>query len=150
MDPIFKKLNFKSQKEIVSINAPKSFEANLNAMKEHSRIILSIPNEIEFFIGFVTKQDELNKMIHDLGSSLIGDAIVWICYPKMSSKKYTCEFNRDNGWSEFGKYNLEPVRAIAIDEDWSALRFRKIEFIKNFTREAKHALSEKGKEKAKK
>jgi hypothetical protein len=150
MDAVFKKLNFKAQKEIVSINSPKSFDVNLNAMKEFANITTKIPKEIDFFIGFATKQEELNKMINDAAPNIVGDAVFWLCYPKMSSKKYTCEFNRDTGWAELGKYNMEPVRGVAIDEDWSALRFRKIEYIKNFTRGAKHAISEKGKEKANK
>jgi hypothetical protein len=44
-----------------------------------------------------------------------------------------------------GQYGMEGVRMVAIDEDWSALRFRKVDFIKNFTRKFA-ALSEKGKE----
>ena len=33
-----------------------------------------------------------------------------------------------------GEAGFEPVRMVAIDEDWSALRFRRAEFIKNMTR----------------
>ncbi|MFM7857171.1 MAG: hypothetical protein ACKO96_35940, partial [Flammeovirgaceae bacterium] len=44
------------------------------------------------------------------------------------------EFNRDNGWSILGKLGFEPVRMVAIDEDWSALRFRKPKDIKKMTR----------------
>jgi len=36
----------------------------------------------------------------------------------------------------------EPVRQVAIDEDWSALRFRKVEQIKKMTRN--FAYTEKG------
>lgn len=150
MDAVFKKLNYKAQKVIVSINSPSSFEINLNTMKSFANISKKIDSEIEFFIGFAITQSDLNQMIEAAAPNLKGDAVFWLCYPKMSSKKYTCEFNRDTGWNAIGKYNMEPVRGVAIDEDWSALRFRKIEFIKNFTRDAKHALSEKGKEKANK
>ncbi|HNM27658.1 MAG TPA: hypothetical protein PKL15_19570, partial [Saprospiraceae bacterium] len=66
-------------------------------------------------------------------------------YPKGSSKTYRCEFNRDNGWQALGEVGYEPVRQVAIDEDWSALRFRRVEFIKTMTRS--FAMSEKGKQK---
>ena len=34
------------------------------------------------------------------------------------------------------KYNFEPVRQVAIDEDWSALRFRNVAHIKkNYQKE---------------
>ena len=36
------------------------------------------------------------------------------------------------------KRSFEPVRMVAIDEDWSALRFRRAEFIKTMTRPQEH------------
>ena len=62
------------------------------------------------------------------------EGLFWICYPKGSSKKYTCEFNRDNGWTKLGELGFEPVRQIAFDEDWSALRFKLVGDIKKMTR----------------
>jgi hypothetical protein len=51
--------------------------------------------------------------------------------------------------SVFGKLNLkdhfEPVRMVAIDEDWSATRFRRVEFLKNMTRAKEHRLTEQAK-----
>src|SRR5262249_2763485 len=63
-----------------------------------------------------------------------GDAIVWLAYPKGTSKKYKSQINRDNGWNALGREGFEPVRMVAIDQDWSALRFRRVEFIKNMRR----------------
>ncbi len=60
-------------------------------------------------------------------------------------KKYTCEFNRDNGWTELGKTGYEPVRGVAIDEDWSALGFRDVQHIKKMARS--FAMTEVGKKK---
>jgi hypothetical protein len=61
----------------------------------------------------------------------VGDAIVWLAYPKGTSKRYRCEFNRDNGWKAIEAAGFETVRMVAIDEDWSALRFRRSEFVKS-------------------
>jgi hypothetical protein len=33
-----------------------------------------------------------------------------------------------------GAAGFEPVRMVAVDEDWSALRFRRVGFIKTLTR----------------
>jgi hypothetical protein len=63
-----------------------------------------------------------------------GDAIVWFAYPKGTSKRYTCDFNRDTGWDVLGRLGFEPVRQVALDEDWSALRFRRAEFIQSLRR----------------
>ncbi len=143
MNPVFKKLNYKDQAGIVSLNHPKSFDAVLKEMEPLTAIITSISKvkEIEFVIVFATKQKEIDDSIVKIFPKLKGDAIIWYCYPKGSSKNYKCDFNRDTGWAVLGQYNLEPVRQVAIDEDWSALRFRKVEYIKTITRRESMALT---------
>jgi hypothetical protein len=143
MTPLFKKLNFKAHTTIVAINAPAFFEAALLAMEGEATIIKNLKkaNEIEFALCFATTQKEIDSFIKEASAKLKGDVVLWCCYPKLSSKKYKCEFNRDTGWAVVAKYNLEPVRMVAIDEDWSALRFRKVEFIKTITRRESYALT---------
>jgi hypothetical protein len=66
-----------------------------------------------------------------------GDALLWFAYPKGTSKRYHCEFNRDTGWQVIRDAGFDSVRQVAIDEDWSALRFRRVEFIKDSVRQRK-------------
>lgn len=147
MDALFKKLNYKDQAVVVVLNAPESFESNISSL-EMAKVYREIGDLkcVEFVIAFATNQRNLDEIIHQAAPLLEGDAVFWIAYPKGTSKKYTCDFNRDTGWKTMGTYNLEPVRQVAIDEDWSALRFRKVEYINTMTRNAKMILSEKGKE----
>ena len=63
---------------------------------------------------------------------------------KKSSKNYKCDFERDSGWDILGEHGFEPVRIVAIDEDWSALRFRRVEFIKKISRRKSMTISEVG------
>jgi hypothetical protein len=58
-----------------------------------------------------------------------------------------CDFNRDTGWASLGAAGFEGVRMVAIDEDWSALRFRRVEFIRAMTRYKKRAMTKQGKQK---
>ncbi|TDE12833.1 hypothetical protein [Dyadobacter psychrotolerans] len=148
MDAVFKKLNFKGQKKILVLNSPESFSVNLDSVREETEIETDLGNEVEFAVLFVQKQSEIDNLIPDIAPLLKGDAILWMCYPKGTSKKYNCDFNRDTGWAIMGNYELEPVRMVAIDEDWSALRFKKVDFIKTMKRNSLGALSEKGKAKA--
>ena len=39
---------------------------------------------------------------------------------------------------------LEGVRAVAVDENWSALRFRQPKYIKSLTRDKSRTMSEEG------
>ncbi|WP_159478202.1 hypothetical protein [Dyadobacter sp. 3J3] len=150
MDAVFKKLNLKNQKTVVVLGAPDSFGTNLDSIRDETEVVHSLEEvkEIDFILAFVTKQTEIDDLIPNIAPLLQGDAVVWMCYPKGTSKKYKCDFNRDTGWQIMGNYDLEPVRMVAIDEDWSALRFKKVDFIKTMKRSSLHALSEKGKLKA--
>lgn len=146
MASTFDKLNLKAQKEILVVNAPKSFEPELATLRGVK--VLRQPQDlgdVEFSLAFVTKQAEIDTVGTTIGKKAKGDAVVWFAYPKGSSKKYKCEFNRDRGWDVLGKAGFEPVRMVAIDEDWSALRFRRVEFIKTLTRGKEHTLSAQGK-----
>ena len=149
MSPTFAKLNLKGHAEVVIVNAPASFEPEIASLRGVAvRRALSEAKQVDFSLAFVTKQKEVDSLAKAIGRKASGDAIVWLAYPKGSSKKYTCEFNRDTGWAAMGEAGFEPVRMIAIDEDWSALRFRRAEFIKTMTRSAEHRLSAHGKARA--
>lgn len=147
MDALFKKLNFKDQSAIFALNFPENLLPHLDAMKPITTVKqkVSTKDEINFALIFAITQKQLDEAIHAVAPNLKGDAIFWVAYPKGSSKKYKCEFNRDTGWQVIGSYGMEGVRQVAIDEDWSALRFRKVEYIKNFTRNEKMILSQEGK-----
>lgn len=151
MTPLFKKLNFKNQESVVVLNAPSSFEIELVEASAFTVIQKDIEkvSKIDFALVFVLTQDQIETAIASIFPKLYGDAILWFCYPKATSKKYKCNFNRDTGWASLGKFNLEGVRQVAIDEDWSALRFRKVEYIKTLTRRESFAISKDGKERTK-
>jgi len=57
------------------------------------------------------------------GPRLLFEKELWISYPKRSSKVET-DITRDVGWDVVYKAGLEGVTQIAIDDTWSALRFR--------------------------
>ena len=152
MTTLFKKLNFKDQEQILVVNAPTSFDKELNYIGEFTEVMKNVKKieTIDFAIIFVLTQEQIDNTIELIFPKLNGDAVLWFCYPKGTSKKYKCGFNRDTGWETLGNYNLEGVRQVAIDEDWSALRFRKTEYIKTLTRRESYAISMDGKERTRK
>jgi short subunit dehydrogenase-like uncharacterized protein len=131
MATTFEKLNLKDQQEILVLNAPAAFDAELAGMTA-----LTIHRKIEsvavirFLIAFVTRQSEVDALAPAVAARAKGDATVWFAYPKGTSKKYKCDFNRDTGWDVLKAAGFDTVRAVAIDEDWTGLRFRRVEYIK--------------------
>ena len=141
----FEKLNLKAQTEIVVLGAPPSFEVELGKL-QGVKIIRSLPKRarVTFALTFVTRLAEVESMARSLPKLAEGDPVIWLAYPKGSSRRYECEFSRDTGWAALGAAGFEAVRQIAIDEDWSALRFRRVEFIKTMTRDPARAMSAEG------
>jgi len=129
------KLNYKNGMTLYVMNEPEMFNNFIELLPKNSvRKVISPNDKIEFIIVFATAKADLEKMVQVFVPLLEGDAIVWISYPKGTSKKYKCDFNRDTSGEILSPYNMLPVRQISIDEDWSTLRFRKVEFIKSITR----------------
>lgn len=129
MPSTFEKLNLKDQVDILVLNAPASFEVE-TAKLEAVRVLRSAAtaSQFDFILAFGTTLAQVQEFAHIVAERTQGDAIVWFAYPKGSSKKYTCEFNRDTGWAALAEAGFRPVRQVAIDEDWSALRFRRTEY----------------------
>ena len=145
----FHKLNLKEQKQILVLNSPQSFEPELKALQGITvQRDLKDAGEVEFSLAFVIQQKEVDTLAKAISKKAKGDAVVWFAYPKGSSKKYKSEINRDSGWKTLGDAGFEPVRMVAIDEDWSAVRFRRAEFIKTLTRGKEHRMSAQGKARA--
>ena len=142
----FAKLNLKDQTEIVVLNAPASFESELKTLKGVTVRRDAKGGDIDFSLAFVMTQKEVDTVGPQVAKKAKGDAIVWFAYPKGTSKKYKSEINRDEGWRVMGKAGFEPVRMVAIDEDWSAVRFRRVEFIKTMNRPEEVRLTKKVKE----
>ena len=148
MSPLFKKLNLGTHTLIHVLNAPQSFQPEL-AQLTGVTVKRTVSGPSTFAMAFVITQAELDAASSKLAAACAGDAVLWMVYPKGTSKKYKCEFNRDSGWPVLGAAGFEPVRMVAIDADWSALRFRRVEHIKSMTRSSEEAISSAGKRKAK-
>jgi hypothetical protein len=129
---LFDKLNLKDHDTIVVISAPPSFEDELRQLKG-VKIVRDTRglSSVEFAIAFVTQRKEADRAARELIRKSAADAILWFAYPKGTSKTMKSEVNRDTGWDVLLSAGFDTVRLVAIDADWSALRFRRKEHIGN-------------------
>ena len=133
MKTLLEKLNYKGQKRIVVLNAEKNFKlAPYRKIKD-----IQIDNEIDlrypynFMIIFVRKVSEIEEITPVALHNLTVDGILWFCYPKKSSSKYSSEIDRDHGWKELNNSSFYGIRLVSLDDDWSAMRFRNRKYIKS-------------------
>lgn len=136
MKKLLEKLNYKGQERIALLNAEESF-SNLITIELKDVILdkeIDPRYPYEFIIVFVKSVSDVNNLTSIALHNLVADGILWFCYPKKTSKKYRSELNRDHGWKELNDCGLYGVRVVSIDEDWSAVRFRNIKFIKSISK----------------
>ncbi len=77
----------------------------------------------EAVIAFVTVSgDLLGADAQAALSAARRDALAWVAYPK--AKKLGTDLNRESLAAALMGQGVQPVRQVAIDDTWSALRFR--------------------------
>jgi hypothetical protein len=135
MKSLLDKLNYKGQKRIAIINASESFILIIS--KELKSVIIDRNIDprypYDFIIIFVKSVAEVEALAPVTLHNLMADGVLWFCYPKKTSKKYSSDIDRDHGWKSLNNSGLYGVRMVAIDDDWSALRFRNIKYIKSIS-----------------
>ena len=127
LNNLLKKLSCKNQKEIFVFNAPREFLSVLWDIGKEIKVKRAAKeNEmISFALVFVRNQKEIEKHAALLEKRLVENAIIWLAYPKKTSKTYSSELSKDVGWKSLNAIGYEAVNVISIDNDWTALRFKK-------------------------
>jgi hypothetical protein len=140
MKELLKKLNYKGYKRIAVINAEDFFLTEItNGLTD-----IIVDREIdqrcpyEFIMIFARSVAEVEDFTPVVLHNLTTDGILWFCFPKKKSKKYTTGPERDRGWKSLNDSGFYGVRMVAIDDDWSALRFRNTKFIKSSSARFEH------------
>lgn len=146
MHPLLTKLQFKEASPALLLNEPETFRETAAALAEVTDLHrLPTATTYPFILGFCEDEAQLRALVPLIQDKLTETTLLWVAYPKKSSKRYRSDLNRDvPAWQLLGELGFEGVRQVAIDMDWSALRFRHVSQIKSMTRDPKWALSDEG------
>jgi hypothetical protein len=152
LNPVIKKLQYKLQEDVLIIDAPPEFKEVLSDWKKTAKLHTAAAGNktFSFALIFVKSEAEVKKAASHYIKLLEPDAVSWMVYPKKTSKKYSSTITRDSGWSALGELGYEGVSMVSVDDDWSAFRFRKADYIKTMKRRQELAMSKAGKERTKK
>jgi len=115
---VAKKLQTKPGQQVAVLNAPADVELDFDPAD-----VVEEPAEADAVLLFVTSSADLATRE---GASLVQaarrDALAWVAYPKAG--QLDTDLNRDSLNSLLMERGVRGVRQIAIDDTWSALRFR--------------------------
>lgn len=91
-----------------------------------------------FRIAFVRNRAELAEAATSVAATYRPGGHLWIAYPKKSGS-IRSDLTRDHGWEPIAALGLLAVTQVAIDQNWSALRFRCREEIKILRRRSEQS-----------
>ena len=117
------KLNLKPGQALVLVNPPQGMDALLAGLLPENPLLNSLPEQAEAVLVFLTRQDEAG-LLPGIYTRLKAGGLAWAAYPKGGSKVPT-DLNRDILWKLIEPLGWRPVRMVALDETWSAMRFRR-------------------------
>jgi hypothetical protein len=133
LSALAKKLRLLEEHRLVVLNAPEGYLARLDPGPRHIETALGTAGEYDAVLLFVKDVEELRR----LGTAAIRAArpngLLWIAYPKGGKTRNATDLPATPWWVQrdvLGEITSEtgykPVAFVAVDDTWTALRFKKV------------------------
>jgi hypothetical protein len=115
-----KKMKLKPGCRAAIINAPENYFEEFKHDHEPSS---KLDGKFDWVQIFVKNKSELDKLIPKAARALKPESILWISFPKGTSRIQT-DLTRDKGWESLRTLDLKWITLISVDENWSAFSLR--------------------------
>jgi hypothetical protein len=117
------KLKIKENFSLLTINAPGDFKKNIGELPKGVKISNDSKNFNQVH-WFVMNKAQMDKELTKVLKLIKDDIILWIYYPKGTSKLQT-DLTRDKGWDNLLKHDeLGWISLISFDDTWSTFGSR--------------------------
>ncbi|MGA2551371.1 MAG: DUF3052 domain-containing protein [Burkholderiaceae bacterium] len=119
--PLAEKLGVKAGHQVLLVNAPAEYRDLLGPVSEHVKFLYRLDAGADLAHVFVTRHEELSKLMPSLRKELGPAAIVWVSWPKKSSNvpsTVTDEVIREIALP----LGFVDVKVCAVTHVWSALK----------------------------
>jgi len=117
------KLKIKENFNLLTINAPADFRKNIGELPKGVKISNDSKNFNQVH-WFVMNKAQMDKELTKILKLIKDDVILWIYYPKGTSKLQT-DLTRDKGWDNLLRHDeLGWISLISFDDTWSTFGSR--------------------------
>jgi hypothetical protein len=118
-----RKLGIKPDYRLLILNAPEGYLETSGTLPEGAEIKTSAEGSFDLVQIFLYNKADVEKLAPTGIQAVKPGGLLWFTYPKKTAK-IKSDITRDTGWESVRAVGWRPVTQIAIDETWSALRFR--------------------------
>ena len=119
--PLFKKLGIKEAYRVLPLDAPKEYESLLAPLPPAVVFVTQPDSTVDIAHAFVTRREELAKILSLLRKKLKPDAALWISWPKKSAKVPTT-ITEDTIRELALPLGFVDIKVCAVTEVWSGLK----------------------------
>ena len=118
--PLAKKMKLKSGLKASVINAPENY---MDELRHDTAVSPTLNGKFDWIQIFVRTQTELEALAPKAVKALKPESILWISFPKGTSKIQT-DLTRDQGWDSLRDLDLKWINLVSVNDTWSAFSLR--------------------------
>jgi hypothetical protein len=118
-----RKLKLKAGQRAAILNAPQGYLEALQPLPDGVELLDHVEGQVDWAQLFIKNKAELDRLAPEVIGALKPDSILWITFPKGTSKIQT-DLTRDKGWDTIQQANLKWIVLVSVDETWSAFAVR--------------------------
>ncbi len=118
--PLSERLQVKAGRRLAVVDAPAGLSQAWAGPLPHGTV-----GDAEVVLLFIRDRAHFDMKMAYVLPVLRPDAILWVAYPKLTST-FAVDLSRDVIRNVAPAYGLDTVSQIAVDENWSALRLKRV------------------------
>ena len=118
--PLAERLQVKGSRTLAVVGANAAQEKSIGVKTKRAEAA-----KADVVLFFASNQKSLDAKLPKLLKQIAPTAILWIGYPKLTSP-LADDLSRDALREQAPDFGLDTISQIAVDEDWSALRFKRL------------------------
>lgn len=117
------KLKLKAGLRAALVNAQEDYANALAPLPAGIELHTSLAGQFDWIQVIVKNIVELEAIAKEVAAALKPISLLWISFPKGSSKFQT-DLTRDKGWDSLQGLDLKWINLVSVDDTWSAFSLR--------------------------
>lgn len=122
---LVQKMFIKPGYRVILANTPVGYDNVLEPLPDDVELVAPGDEKVDVAVVFAVDRVELETVVAPLLPELKDGGVIWIAFPK-GTGAIKSDINRDKIWPYMTTLGMTPNLNVAIDETWSALRFRRV------------------------